>query len=92
MLYYYKAFLISWCQWSYVCNHAVHIMFDLLPVSDDREKVTAHVSATNFKPQDVLESIRKVKMLETHVGMKQKQVANLKIDASNIEAVRQLKG
>jgi hypothetical protein len=34
----------------------------------------------------------KVKMLETHVGMKQKQVANLKIDASKIEAVKQLKG
>ena len=61
-------------------------------VVDDREKVTAHVSATNFKPQDVLESIRKVKMLETHVGMKQKQVSNLKLDASKIEAVKQLKG
>ena len=61
-------------------------------IVDDREKVTAHVSATNFKPQDVLESIRKVKMLETHVGMKQKQVSNLKLDASKIEAVKQLKG
>ena len=33
-----------------------------------------------------------MKMLETHVGMKQKQVANLKLDASKIEAVKQLKG
>lgn len=31
-------------------------------------------------------------MLETHVGMKQKQVSNLKLDASKIEAVKQLKG
>jgi len=31
-------------------------------------------------------------MLETHVGMKQKQVANLKFDASSIAAVKQLKG
>ena len=31
-------------------------------------------------------------MLETHVTMKEKQVANLKVDASKIEAVKQLKG
>lgn len=36
--------------------------------------------------------MNKVKMLEAHVGTKEKQVANLKVDASKIEAVKQLKG
>jgi len=50
------------------------------------------VSTHPLQPQDLVESIKKVKMLETHVGMKQKQVANLKFDASSIAAVKQLKG
>lgn len=52
----------------------------------------SHKYCLCLKPQDAVESLSKVKMLETHAAMKHKQVTNLKIDASKIEAVKQLKG
>ncbi|KAJ8304572.1 hypothetical protein KUTeg_018155 [Tegillarca granosa] len=44
-----------------------------------------------FKPQKVIDKINNFKRLEGEVELKGKQLSNLKLDASSIEAIKQLK-
>ena len=45
-----------------------------------------------FQPTDMIEKIRTFKHQEAEVEIKVRQLSHLKLDASSIEAIKQLKG